>query len=553
MTVGSDAARSERREAAAAQARPGPGTGVDAILLGAILLLVAMGLVFVYSASAVQAGRAGDEFHFLKRQLLAAGVGLGLLLLAVRLGTERIARLAYPLMGVALVLLLLVPLVGKTAGGAQRWIPLGPLNLQPSELAKVALVLYLARSLARKQDKVRLFSIGLVPHVVVTAVVAGLCLWQKDLGTGFVLFLVLRAMLFAAGARVVYLLGAAAAALPVAYHLVRHTEYRWQRIVAFLDPARFKDTIGFQLWESLVLTSKGGWLGQGLGQGRARLYYLPAASTDFIAAVIAEEAGLLGVALLIGLLPHVLVTGLVAGLCLWQKDLGTGFVLFLVLLAMLFAAGARVVYLLGALAAALPVAYHLVRHTEYRWQRIIAFLDPARFKDTIGFQLWESLVLTSKGGWLGQGLGQGRARLYYLPAASTDFIAAVIAEEAGLLGVALLLGLFAVLVWRGLRATLHARDAFGCYAALGMTTLIGGQALVNLAVVLGMLPTKGLTLPFVSYGGSSLLTLLGGAGVLLAVSAERGGFLTRAPGAVRVAAPAAGVARLRAARAEEAR
>jgi len=415
MSHGADQlAHRERGDPAAAGAGP---ARVDALLLGAILLLVAVGMVFVYSASAVQAGRAGDEFHYLKRQLLAAGVGLGLMFLAVRLGTERLARLAYPLMGAALLLLLLVPLVGKTAGGAQRWIPLGPLNLQPAEVAKVALVLYLARSLAHKQDKVRLFSIGLLPHVLVTA--------------------------------------------------------------------------------------------------------------------------------------------LVAGLCLWQKDLGTGFVLFLVLLAMLFAAGARVVYLLSALAAALPVAYHLIRHTEYRWQRIIAFLEPARFKDTIGFQLWESLVLTSKGGWLGQGLGQGRARLYYLPAASTDFIAAVIAEEAGLLGVALLIGLFAIVVWRGLRATIRARDAFGCYAALGMTTLIGGQALVNLAVVLGMLPTKGLTLPFVSYGGSSLLTLLAGAGVLLAVSADRGGFLVRAPGAVRVRRPgpgerpAAATARLRAARAEE--
>jgi cell division protein FtsW len=405
-------ARTGHRETAVAPARPAGPARVDALLLSSILLLVAVGLVFVYSASAVRAGRAGDEFHLLKRQLLAAGIGFGLMLLTVKLGTDRVARLAYPLMGVALLLLLLVPLVGKTAGGAQRWIPLGPLNLQPSEVAKVALVLYLARSLARKQDKVRLFSIGLVPHVIVTAVVAGLCLWQKDLGTGFVVFLVL--------------------------------------------------------------------------------------------------------------------------------------------LAMLFAAGARVVYLLGALAAALPLAYHLIRHTEYRWQRVVAFLDPVRFKDTIGFQLWESLVLTSKGGWLGQGLGQGRARLYYLPAASTDFIAAVIAEEAGLLGVALLIGLFAVLVWRGLRATLRARDAFGCYAALGMTTLVGGQALVNLAVVLGMLPTKGLTLPFVSYGGSSLLTLLAGAGVLLAVSADRGGFLVRRSGAVRVSTPAETVSRLRAARAEEA-
>jgi len=371
-----------------------PGARVDPLLLGALLLLVALGMVFVYSASAVRAGRAGDEFHFLERQLLAAAAGLGLLALAVRAGAERVARLAYPLMGLSLVLLLLVPLLGRTAGGAQRWIPLGPVNLQPAELAKVALVLYLARSLAKKQSKVRMFSIGLVPHVLVTA--------------------------------------------------------------------------------------------------------------------------------------------LLAGLCLWQKDLGTGALLFLVLLAMLFAAGARVVYLLGALCLAAPVAYHFVRHTEYRWQRIVAFLEPARFKDTIGFQLWESLLVTSKGGWLGQGLGQGRGRLYYLPAAHTDFIAAVVAEEAGLLGLALLLSLFAVVIWRGLRAARRASQAFGCYAALGMTTLIGGQALVNLAVVLGMLPTKGLTLPFVSYGGSSLITLLAASGLLLSVSASRGGFLRPAHQAVRV-------------------
>jgi cell division protein FtsW len=364
-----------------------------------LLLLVALGMVFVYSASAVQAGRAGDEFHFLKRQLLAGAIGIALLTLAVRAGTERIARLAYPVMGITLALLVLVPFIGKSAGGAQRWIPLGPLNLQPAELTKVALVLYLARSLAKKRDKVRIFSIGLVPHV--------------------------------------------------------------------------------------------------------------------------------------------LVTGILAGLCVLQKDLGTGVILFLVLLAMLFAAGARVVYILSALLAATPLAYYLVRHTEYRWQRVVAFLEPARFKDTIGFQLWESLLVTSKGGWLGQGLGEGRGRLYYLPAAHTDFIAAVVAEEAGLLGLGLVIGLFAVLVWRGVRASLRARDAFGCYVALGMTALLGGQALVNLAVVLGMLPTKGLTLPFVSYGGSSLLTLLGGAGILLAVSAERGGFLSRAQGAHRVGAGAA--------------
>jgi cell division protein FtsW len=382
----------------------GPQPAFDPLLLAAVLALVAVGAVFVYSASAVQAGRIGDEFHFLKRQLLAAGIGFALLVAALTLGPARIARLAYPALAVALVLLLLVPFIGKTAGGAQRWIPVGPLHLQPAEVAKVALVLYLARSLARKQGQVRSFSIGLLPHLVVTGVLVGLCLLQKDLGTGFILFAVLFAMLFAAGARVSYLVGAALAAAPVAWHLIKSTPYRYER-----------------------------WL---------------------------------------------------------------------------------------------------------------AFLDPAGHKTGSGFQLWESLLGTANGGWLGQGLGQGKGKLYYLPAAHTDFIAAVIAEEAGLLGILLLLALFAVVVWRGIRAALRASDAFGCYTALGVTALIGAQALVNLAVVFGLLPTKGLTLPFVSYGGSSLLTLLAACGVLLAVSGERGGFLARAPAAVRVGAPVGSVPRL---------
>jgi cell division protein FtsW len=376
-------------------AAPRQGPAFDGLLLAAVLALAAVGAVMVYSASAIpasQSRRLGfDEFYYLKRQLLAGALGLVLLAFALRIGHQRIAKLAYPLLGVTLVTLLLVPLVGKTAGGAQRWIPLGPFLFQPAEAAKVALVLYLAHSLSRKQDQVRRFSVGVLPHLVVTGV--------------FVL------------------------------------------------------------------------------------------------------------------------------LCLVQRDMGTGVIMFVVLLAMLFAAGAKIGYLLLAAVLAAPVGWQLVKSTPYRYARVMAFLDPERYRSGPGFQLWESLLGTAHGGALGQGLGQGKGKLFYLPAAHTDFIAAVIAEELGLLGMLLLLSLFAVVVWRGLRAALNASDAFGCYAALGVTTLVGAQALVNLAVVLGLLPTKGLTLPFVSYGGSSLITLLGAAGVLLSVSGERGGFLRRAPGA----------------------
>jgi cell division protein FtsW len=385
----------------APRARAAPA--FDGLLLAAILGLAAVGAVMVYSASAIPAGQSArlgfDEFHYLKRQLAAAAIGLVLMAAALRLGHRRVAALAYPLLAVTLVALALVPLVGRTAGGAQRWIPLGPINFQPAEAAKVVLVLYLARSLARKQDRIRLFSIGVLPHLAVTGV--------------FVL------------------------------------------------------------------------------------------------------------------------------LCLVQKDLGTGVILFVVLLAMLFAAGARVGYLLLAAVLALPVAWHLVKSTPYRWARVMAFLDPERYRSGPGFQLWESLLGTASGGFFGQGLGEGKGKLFYLPAAHTDFIAAVIAEEAGLLGMLLLLSLYAIVVWRGLRAALNASDPFGCYAALGVTTLIASQALVNLAVVLGLVPTKGLTLPFVSYGGSSLLTLLAASGVLLSVSGDRGGFLRTPVSAVRVGPAAA--------------
>jgi cell division protein FtsW len=407
-----------RNEETAARPRsgPSPSSGVatagaptalpfDGLLLAAILGLAAVGAVMVYSASAIPAGQSRrlgfDEFYYLKRQVVAAGIGIGLMALALKLGHRRIAAFTYPLLGATLFALVLVPLVGKSAGGAQRWIPLGPVQFQPAEAAKVVLVLYLAQSLARKQEKVRLFSIGVLPHLAVTGV--------------FVL------------------------------------------------------------------------------------------------------------------------------LCLIQRDLGTGVILFLVLLAMLFAAGARVGYLLLAAVLALPFAWHLVKSTPYRWARVMAFLDPERYRTGPGFQLWESLLGTANGGFFGQGLGQGKGKLFYLPAAHTDFIAAVIAEEAGLLGVLLLLALYAIVVWRGLRAALNASEPFGCYAALGFTTLVGAQALVNLAVVFGLLPTKGLTLPFVSYGGSSLMTLLAASGVLLSVSGERGGFLRRPVSAVRVfPAPAGG-------------
>ena len=192
-------------------------------------------------------------------------------------------------------MIVLIPGIGRVAGGARRWIPLGIVNFQPAELAKVALVLYLARSLARQREKVRLFSIGFLPHVVVTGVLVVLCLAERDMGTGVIMVLVLFVMLFAAGARTSYLIGGVLLAIPIGWRLIAGTPYRMERWLAYLDPWGHRDGTGFQLVESLLGIGNGGWIGQGLGQGKGKLFYLPAAHTDFIAAVIAEEAGLLGI------------------------------------------------------------------------------------------------------------------------------------------------------------------------------------------------------------------------------------------------------------------
>ncbi len=289
----------------------------DWLLLLVLLVLAAGGAVMVYSASAIQASRQmGDEFYFLKRQGVAFAIGLSLLLVALKMGYRRMAAWAYPLLAFTFLtlILVLVPGIGRVAGGARRWINLGIVNFQPAELAKVVLVLYLAHSLSRKRDKVKLFSIGFLPHLLVTGGMVVLCLAEKDMGTGVIMLLVLFTMLFAAGARVSYLVGAVLLMLPIGWKLVTGTKYRMERWLAYLDPWGHRDGAGFQLVESLLGIGNGGWLGQGLGQGKGKLFYLPAAHTDFIAAVIAEEAGLLGIAVLLLLYAVVVWRGLRASL-----------------------------------------------------------------------------------------------------------------------------------------------------------------------------------------------------------------------------------------------
>jgi cell division protein FtsW len=368
----------------------------DPLLLAAILLLTTAGVVMVYSASAVFAAeKLHDSLWFFKRQALAAIGGLFALFFALKLGHKRLEKLAIPLLGLSVLLLILVqvPGLGHAAGGARRWLSLGGFTFQPSELAKVAFVAWLARSLAKKGERVGSFSVGLAPHLLMLGFFAVLLLLEPDFGTTVVIALMTFSLLFVAGAQLTWLFGIVLASLPVAGFLIWHSPYRMQRVMTFLDP--FKDARGH------------------------------------------------------------------------------------------------------------------------------------------GYQTVESLLGFGAGGAFGVGLGESHQKLFFLPAAHTDFILSIVGEELGFCGVAVVLGLFALLVWRGLRAAHAATDAFGCYLALGLTLLISCEALVNAGMALALLPTKGMALPFFSYGMTSMVVTLFSCGILLSISGGPGGFLKRAEGGRR--------------------
>jgi cell division protein FtsW len=207
-------------------------------------------------------------------------------------------------------------------------------------------------------------------------------------------------------------------------------------------------------------------------------------------------------------------------LILAQPDLGTSIDIVLIMAAILFVAGLSWKWLAVGVAAALPLLYLLITHVSYRQARLMAFLDPGSDPQGTGFQLLQSLIAVGSGGFTGVGLMESKQKLFYLPEAHTDFIYAVICEELGFIGAILVIALFATYGWRGLRASFSAPDGFGRLLALGITTMVLCQALINFAVVLGMVPTKGIPLPFVSYGGSSLLVMLLATGVLLNISQQ---------------------------------
>ncbi len=354
---------------------------VDHVLAAVVIALIGFGVVMVYSASAVQATvQNHDPQYYLKRQAIYAALSLLVVLGLSRIDYHRLYKLTYPvLIGVALLSIACVAGFGHAAGGATRWIAIGPIHVQPAEMSKIALVAWLAYSLAKKAERVKTFTVGFLPHLLVASAFMFLCMKQTDLGSAVILLLLTFTLLFVAGAKVGYILGASI-------------------------------------------------LGAGFG----------------VAAIMAKS---------------------------------------------------------------------------FRYQRYLAWLDMDAHKQDIAYQPFQSVMSFGSGGPVGVGLGHGLQTLY-LPEAHTDFVAAIVGEELGFLGILALCGTYMLLVTRGVRAALRAPDDYGSYLAFGISTMFGVQALVNLAVALAILPTKGLTLPFLSYGGSSLLVNAAAAGLLLNVSRQ---------------------------------
>lgn len=357
-------------------------TFIENCLIFISIFLVGLGLIMIYSSSSIFAAeKFNDTGFFFKKQLLFGCIGLGLMYLVKRMPYELLKKAAYPMffISLALLILLVVPGIGTKVGGAVRWLRFGPVSFQPSELAKLAVVLILSYSLARKDpENLKKFSIGILPHLIYVLPVSALILLQPDFGNAVILMLLLFIILFAS-------------AVPLTY-----------------------------------------------------------------------------------------------------------------------------LFLLGGSAACACV--FLILSKGYRLERFFAFLNPWENYADSGFQIVQSFLAFGAGGLWGAGLGNGTQKLFYLPAPHTDFILAVIGEELGFVAVAMVILLFAALLWCGLKIALHASDKFGAYLALGIISMISVQAALNMGVVMGLLPTKGLPLPFLSYGGSSLIVNLVCIGVLLNIS-----------------------------------
>ena len=282
----------------------------DLWLMGALAAILTLGLVMVASASIALADRqTGQPLYYLWRQLGYTGAGVLLMALTTRIPLAR-WRAHGPLLLFASVVLLglvLVPGVGREVNGSYRWLPLGPINMQPSELAKLFMILFLAGYLVRRGHEVRARFSGFAKPMALLVGISGLLLMEPDYGATAVLFATTLGMLFLGGVPLVLFLGWVAAGLGVMVAMVLLAPYRLQRLTTFMDPWVDPFNTGFQLTQALIAVGRGQWLGVGLGGSVQKLFYLPEAHTDFLVAVLAEELGLLGVSVVVGLFAFVVL------------------------------------------------------------------------------------------------------------------------------------------------------------------------------------------------------------------------------------------------------
>lgn len=261
------------------------------------VILIAIGIIMIYSASSIYAmERYKDSFFFLKRHVSFIAIGAVLAFLAMSIDYRVLRKLSFPILflSVFLLMLVLIPGIGREVSGARRWFRFKFISFQPSELANLAVIIYIADFISRKKDRLKEFFRGFLPPIAVLGCIAVLILIQPDLGTVMALVAVVWLMLFVAGVRLSYLLSTVLAGLPLLSILILSAPYRRMRILAFLNPWQDPKGSGFQIIQSQVSLGSGGIFGVGLGHSKQKLFYLPAAHTDFIFSIIGEELGLIG-------------------------------------------------------------------------------------------------------------------------------------------------------------------------------------------------------------------------------------------------------------------
>ncbi len=278
------------------------------------IFLMGLGIIMIYSSSSVFAAqRFYDSAYFLKKQVLFGVCGIISMLVIMRIPYTYFKRLAYPvwIASIALLILVIIPGIGTKVGGAMRWLRFGPLSFQPAELAKLAVIMLLAYSLAKKEpDRIKNFSIGVIPHLILVIPVSFLMLLQPDFGTAMMLIALLCIMLFVAGIPFRHLAVLNGCAAIAAVLLVVFKGYRLERFMAFINPWEHATDSGYHIIQSLLAFGAGGIFGTGLGRGTQKLFYLPEPHTDFIFSVIAEELGFLGVVTIIALFLLIILCGI---------------------------------------------------------------------------------------------------------------------------------------------------------------------------------------------------------------------------------------------------